>query len=47
MKIKSTIPYILQKDRIIKAQNGIKYTPTNSNTELPEIEGYKPQFSNF
>ena len=47
MKIKSTIPYILQKDRIIKAQSGIKYTPTNSNTELPEIEGYKPQFSNF
>lgn len=47
MKIKNTIPYILQKDRIIKAQSGIKYTPTSSNTELPEIEGYKPQFSNF
>lgn len=32
---------------ILKAQNGIKYTPTNSNIEFPEIEGYKPQFSNF
>lgn len=36
-----------QQGGILKAQNGIKYTPTNSNTELPEIEGYKPQFSNF
>ena len=42
MKIKNAIPYI-----ILQQGGSIKYNPTESNTELPEIEGYKPQFSNF
>lgn len=42
MKIKNTIPYI-----ILQQGGSIKYDPTESNTEIPEIEGYKPQFSNF
>lgn len=42
MKIKNTIPYI-----ILQQGGSIKYDPTESNTEIPKIEGYKPQFSNF
>ena len=42
MKIKNTIPYI-----ILQQGGSIKYNPTESNTKIPEIEGYKPQFSNF
>ena len=40
MKIKNTIPYI-----ILQQGGSIKYDPTESQTEIPEIQGYKRQFS--
>lgn len=40
MKIKNTIPYI-----ILQQGGSIKYDPTESQIEIPEIQGYKRQFS--
>lgn len=40
MKYKNTIPYI-----ILQQGGNIKYNPTESQTEIPEIQGYKRQFS--
>lgn len=40
MKYKNIIPYI-----ILQQGGSIKYDPTESQTEIPEIQGYKRQFS--